>query len=295
MHLDFVVAGFSKCGTTSLCAMLAAHPNLFMPNFAKEPRFFCEDDYAFYWNWYRNLFYTAPANTLLGEGSVSYTEAEFAERSITRLIKHFPQIKIILIARDPIDRIESSYRQMHDSGTDWGVHCPFNVEDALLSFPNMLNDTRYNAILQLYKQYVPKENILVLFQEDLKARPQAVLSKCFTFLKVNIQDVAVLDSKKMNDGGSKYYDTEKLRKLWDSQLEGKGTELIYSIPTKVQNQFLPQFGLRRAFEKSALDWSLEAQRKVVEVLGDDPKIFLEQHGKTLSFWLRYARFYKQFS
>lgn len=295
MYLHFVVAGFSKCGTTSLCAMLSAHPNLFMPNFAKEPRFFCEDDYAFYWNWYRNLFYTAPANALLGEGSVSYTESEFAERSITRLVKHFPKIKIILIARDPIDRIESSYRQMHDSGTDWGVHCPFNIQDALMAFPNMLNDTRYAAILQLYKAYISEENILVLFQEDLKANPQAVLSKCFNFLKVSIQNVADLYPKKMNDGSSKYHDTEEFRTLWGSQLEGKGTKLIYSIPSKVQNQFLPQFGLRQAFEKKELEWSFDAQKQLVEILGDDPKIFLGQHEKALSFWPRYASFYKQFS
>lgn len=37
-HLDFLVPGISKCGTTSLCALLNQHPHLFIPE-EKEPLF----------------------------------------------------------------------------------------------------------------------------------------------------------------------------------------------------------------------------------------------------------------
>ena len=293
MKLHFVVAGFSKCGTTTLCTMLMAHPHLFIPPRAKEPRFFSREDYPLYWNWYRNFFYAAPADALLGEGSVSYTEYEFALASVKRLSRHFPEIKIILIARDPVDRIESSYREMHHSGTDWGIHCPFNIWDALAKMPNMLNDTKYGEILHLYQQHLPKEQILILFQEDLKARPKEVLSQCFNFLGVAPMPAGHLENKALNRGADKYYDTITFRELWKTKLHAKATDAIYRIPVSVQNQFLPQLHLRKPFGKEKLEWSKGAREHLLRVLGKGPEEFLNQHGKNLSFWPRYAEFIRE--
>lgn len=290
MKLHFVIAGFSKCGTTSLCSMLLTHPHLFMPPRAKEPRFFSRKDYSFYWDWYQNLFYTAPANALLGEGSVSYTEYEFALVCVQRLVEHFPEIKIILIARDPVGRIESSYREMHNSGSGWGVHCPFNIQDALAKLPNMLNDTKYGEILCLYQQYFPKKNILVLFQEDLKSNPKVVLQQCFNFLGVEPMPFVPLEKKNLNQGADKYYDTPNLRELRKVRLHPKGPKVFFRIPVSVQNQFMPQLNLRKAFGKEQLEWSRDAREHLVRVLGDGPEKFLAQHGKALSFWPRYAEF-----
>ncbi|MCB9037167.1 MAG: sulfotransferase [Lewinellaceae bacterium] len=290
MKLHFVVAGFSKCGTTTLCSMLMAHPHLFIPPRAKEPRFFSRENYPLYWNWYRNFFYAAPADALLGEGSVSYTEYEFAHASVRRLTWHFPDIKVILIARDPVDRIESSYREMHNSGTDWGVNCPFNIRDALAKLPNMLHDTKYGEILHLYKQYIPDENILILFQEDLRARPEEVLKRCFNFLGVAPMSVAPVKNKNLNRGTDKYYDTPMLRELWKTKLYDNATDAIYRIPVAVKNQFLPQLHLRKPFGKEQLEWPKDARERLVHALSKGPELFLTQHGKDLSFWPRYAAF-----
>lgn len=290
MHLDFVIAGFSKCGTTTLCALLAEHPQLFIPPRFKEPRFFNRADYAMYWNWYQDLFYTAPANALLGEGSVSYTEAEFALISVKRLAKDFPKIKIILIARDPVDRIESSYREMHNSGTDWGMLSPFNIEDALLQIPNMLDDTKYWEILELYRQHLPTENILVLFQEDLKSAPGAVLEQCFNFLGVMPISISYSQTKKLNQGTNKYYDTLRLRELRKIELHPQAAMASYPISAAVQNQFMPQLNLRKPFGNEPIDWSANARMQLLKALGTGPTEFLNQHGKDISFWPRYASY-----
>lgn len=293
MHLNFVIAGFSKCGTTTLCALLTEHPRLFMPPRFKEPRFFNRADYALYWNWYQDLFYTAPANALLGEGSVSYTEAEFAPISVKRLAKHFPEIKVILIARDPVDRIESSYREMHNSGTDWAIACPYDLEEALLQIPNMLEDTKYWEILQLYRQHLPAKNILVLFQEDLRSNPEKVLKQCFNFL--GIEPIAVHDSKgkKLNRGTNKYYDTPRLRALRNIEWHPKTAKASYLIPSTVQNQFMPQLNLRKPFGNKPIEWSANARTQLLKVLGTGPVEFLSEHGKDISFWPRFAAFLTQ--
>ncbi len=285
MKLHFVVAGFSKCGTTTLCSMMAEHPKLFMPTRFKEPRFFDKKDYSLHWDWYQSLFYTAPADALLGEGSVSFAEAEFADLSLKRLVKHFPKVKIILIARDPMDRIESSYREMHNSGTDWGVHCPYNIEDALVKFPNMLRDTMYKEIFETFKKYLPLQQILVLFLEDLKANEKEVLDQCFNFLGVPFMSTVGIKKKHLNEGTKKYYDTPKLRELKFNPNSGMAD---HNIPAKVLNQFMPQLNLRKPFGKEKLEWSPKACKLLVDALGGGPEIFLNQFQKDISFWPRYA-------
>ncbi|MEL7251465.1 MAG: sulfotransferase [Bacteroidota bacterium] len=295
MHLDFVVAGFSKCGTTALCSLLAEHPNVFMPPRFKEPRFFNRPDFALYWNWYRDLFYTAPATALLGEGSVSYTESEFAEVCIQRLVKHFPKIKIILIARDPVDRVESSYREMHNSGTDWGIEAAFSIEEALQQMPNMLKDSRYWEITKLYQKYLPKEQLLVLFQEDLKVQSDKVLEQCYQFLKIDAHTTHNSDSKRLNQGQNKYYDTPKLRALRDSDQHPEAAQASYKILTSIENQFMPALNLRKPFGKTPHEWSPAAKALLLQSLRDGPEQFLSEFGKPLSFWPRYLAFTEQVS
>lgn len=289
MKLDFIVAGFSKCGTTSLCNMLKEHPNLFMPP-RKEPRIFSAKDYPLLWSWYQNLFFAAPADALLGEGSVTYSEYEFAYDSIKRIHRHFPKIKIILIARDPVDRIESSYREMHHSGIEWGVDCAYTIEEALVQIPNMLEDTKYGEILDIYHQFIPKENILVLFQEDLKSQTEAVLEECFSFLGVKSVSFQLLKKKQLNQGTDKFYDTPKFRELRDEVLHPKTAHAASLIPVAVLNQFIPQLNLRKAFGREQLEWSAAAKEHALRVLGNGSRDFLTKHDKDISFWPRYARF-----
>ena len=272
--------------------MLMSHPQLFIPPRFKEPRFFIDDAYNLKWQWFSGLFYEAAADMLLGEGTVSYSEYSFAEGCCRRIKRAFPDIKIILIARDPVDRLESSYREMHNSGPDWALICPFDIHEALKMLPNMLDDTRYFDIWSIYQRYFPTEQLLVLFQEDLKARPQQVMDQCFDFLGVESKPLASLKREQLNKATDKYYDTEQLRLLRDRKLHPEGTPSLRGIPAYLQNQFLPYINLRKPFQKQKLDWSEEGKIHVVDILGNGPEQFLNAHGKDLSFWPRYAAFLK---
>ena len=44
IKIDFLVPGFSKCGTTTLCALLAQHPAIYIPEL-KEPWYFSSTDF----------------------------------------------------------------------------------------------------------------------------------------------------------------------------------------------------------------------------------------------------------
>ena len=77
-RLDFVVPGFGKCGTTSLCAMLALHPQLFIPA-AKELWFFSLPNYRDGWPQFSAHFRHAQPGQKLGEGSTAYLALEEGE------------------------------------------------------------------------------------------------------------------------------------------------------------------------------------------------------------------------
>ena len=110
---NLFIVGAARSGTTSLHRHLAGHPEVHMSE-PKEPHFFSDagtdprglvlrvtDPVA-----YRRLFAGANGKTIVGESSTSYAWDPNAPRRIHR---KSPDAKIILIARNPIERAFSHY------------------------------------------------------------------------------------------------------------------------------------------------------------------------------------------
>ena len=142
MELHFIIAGFSKCGTTTLYSLLSDHPDIFMLP-AKDNGFLANPDYQQHWDKYESLLDDVTAESVFGEANVPYGGSGSEIISRQRILKHFPNIKLIFLARDPIDRIESSFREYHHSGAKYGLECPFELPEALATFPSILDDTMY--------------------------------------------------------------------------------------------------------------------------------------------------------
>ena len=118
---DFVIAGAARCGTTALHEYLALHPAVFMP-VLKEPGFFSTDlpGGVSTLEEYRALFAPAPAHALTGEASTQYLYSKVA---LERLTAHNPQVRIIVILRNPVDAAYSlhgyAYRYGHEEVADF--------------------------------------------------------------------------------------------------------------------------------------------------------------------------------
>ena len=169
VRIDFLVPGFSKCGTTSLCSQLAKHPEVFIPG-AKEPCFFAYN-FEKGWPWYETFFKDAGAARILGEGSTFYTAAEFEDQVCQRVFKYFPHVRLIFIARNPIARLESSFREHHHSGYKYGISAPYSIGQALQKSPNIIDDTLYWQRISAYRRYASDSQIHVLFLEDFVRNP----------------------------------------------------------------------------------------------------------------------------
>ena len=281
--LDFIILGFAKCGTTTLHALLADHPEIYMSR-VKEPRFFCDENYHNRWPWYQSLFEHAPVGALRGEASVRYSEAEFEVLSRQRIMQHYPDIKVVFIARDPIHRIESQFREHHSSGYLLGISCPFSLAEALRKFPNMIHDTLYLQRYNNYRQYLPRENIHVLFLEELKQNTQQALQKLCRFL--GIDDGYVPDDLGLikNHGATKYRDTALFRTLKQRRHKGENGFTLRHLPFHERQRIWRRNGWRVPFGKEPIIWPDDPWAILGEAFAEDCLQFLHQQGRTISLW-----------
>lgn len=106
---DFLIIGAMKCGTSTLHEQLALRSGVFMSE-PKEPNFFSDDaEFSRGIEWYESLFAGATTRQLCGESSTHYTKLPTYPLTSTRMREHLPDVKLIYLMRDPIERMVSQY------------------------------------------------------------------------------------------------------------------------------------------------------------------------------------------
>src|SRR4051794_36421610 len=118
---DFLLLGAPKAGTTALHVALARHPQLCLSH-VKEPKFFLTDgpppaeggpgdaktysEYVWRPEDYEALWDHARPAQLRGESTTLYLLHPEAHQRIFKLL---PEVKLIAVLRDPIDRAHSNW------------------------------------------------------------------------------------------------------------------------------------------------------------------------------------------
>jgi len=199
---DFAIIGAPKCGTSALHYYLGGHASIYMP--PRELNFFCHDigpipgSCRTLSEYVRNLDAGREA-LVVGEKSPWYLCSTCAVRG---LLRHNPDVKLIAILRHPVEMAWSLYRFFRylgiedaaDFETAWragGSHCHRNfVSRAAKSVfgeaaPWILSYSHTCAVgTQLKRVYeaAPKDQILVVFAEQLRAQPVKVYRRVLGFL-----------------------------------------------------------------------------------------------------------------
>jgi sulfotransferase family protein len=177
----FLLIGAMKTGTTSLYHYLRAHPQVFMPEL-KEVMFF---DARHRWDrgleWYADQFAPAdPDAVALGEASTSYTKFPVVQGVPERIASVIPDVRLIYIVRDPIERMRSHYLYALSRGKESRP-----IERAFEEDPSYLDISRYAMQLGRYEPYFPREQLLLLESRDLKHRRAETLRSVFGFIGVD--------------------------------------------------------------------------------------------------------------
>jgi hypothetical protein len=204
---DFLCVGAQKAGTSWLYRQLEPHPDFWMPP-VKElhyldllsrtkqfqtPRCGGERDASFVENMkslsgrfyldldsYGRLFcHKGP----LLSGDISPAYSTLTDEIIERVINHFPNLKVVFLARDPVERAWSQLSM----GVRLGMISPFDATDAEEVICNLLNPgvlvrSHPSKIVARWKRYVRPEDFRVYFFDDLKENPAELRRSILLFL-----------------------------------------------------------------------------------------------------------------
>jgi hypothetical protein len=178
---NFLVIGAMKSGTTSLFHYLRAHPQVFMSPL-KEVDFFVEGgNWKRGLDWYRRQFDGAPSNAVaIGEASTSYTNYPEYDGVPERISKVLPDVRLIYVVRDPIERIRSHYQHRALTAAE---RLPIDV--AVLQDPRYVDRSRYALQLEQYLSCFPREQLLVITSEALRASRGPTMRGVYRFLGVD--------------------------------------------------------------------------------------------------------------
>lgn len=270
---NFLVIGAQKSGTTSLCSLLGQHFEIFMSE-RKEPHFFAKDAlYARGWDWYASLFEDAADAKAIGEGSTGYTLHTEFPSAPTRIARDLPQAKLLYIVRDPLERMESAWMQRKGDGRP-----VWSLGKTLRRYHSMVDGSRYWKQLSYYRQYYPDDQILILFFEDFKKNPSAVLRSCFEFLGVD-PNVRIQGLERVENASHGKLAASSLS-VWarhHPRIRQFGRLFPTSWRQAVRNFGRREISQRPKWDAATLEWVL------YEVASDTAK-FLRFAGKPGDFW-----------
>lgn len=280
VKIDFVVPGFSKCGSTTLCALLDLHPDIYIPPI-KEPWYFSREDFETQHAHYDGHYAAALENQLKGDGSVEYSGYLSEDIAAERIYQNNPTCRFLFIARDPKARIESSFREMHHSGVQFGLDAPYELSECLRTFPQMTQDTLYWKRISKFRDQFGDEAISVVFLEELIANQQATLEQCFRHLGVGADRFPGASGLNLNAGEAKLYDTRLLRRIRNTQVIGPQ---LAKIGPSSQDKLLAPLKLRKPFGRKSVNWDAGSLDCFQRDIAADSVSFLEFYGKSAEFW-----------
>ena len=204
---DFLCVGAQKAGTSWLYRQLEPHPDFWMPpvkelhyldnlNRTKRrhpPRSNDERDACFVesikdlsmrshidLDRYGRLFCHKGT---LHSGDISPAYSTLSDEVIERVVDHFPNLKVVFLARDPVERAWSQLSM----GVRLGMINKFDVtnpEEVVcnLLIPGVLARSHPSKIVARWKRYVRPENFRVYFFDDLKDNPVELRQSVLRFL-----------------------------------------------------------------------------------------------------------------
>jgi len=171
----FICVGAQRAGTTWLYHCLKEHPEIYMPAH-KELRFF-NYNYDEGIESYSRNFDDAGEREVIGEITPDYYRQQYA---LLRIKEHIPEVKLIFILRNPIDRAFSQY-QLY-CGTEYKE---MSFRETYSTHPDLIDWGKYGEHLEFIYQHFPKENVLVIEYDLLKGAPEEFLRQVFEFLNVS--------------------------------------------------------------------------------------------------------------
>lgn len=226
---DYLIIGAQKAGTSSLKNYLWNHPNI-IKAFKKEVKYF-DCNYSRGERWYRLHF--PLINELQGEKQITGEASPyyiFHPLAAKRIRKDLPEVKLIALLRNPIDRAYSHYQyNLRTNRETLSFEEAIEREEKLLEGveEKIIADNKYPLYKHMFFSYFsrgiyvnqlerwfshfPKDQILILKNEDFLENINQTMEMVTTFLGVKTFDFG--DGGNLNVGNYPKMNSQMRKKL----------------------------------------------------------------------------------
>ena len=263
---DFLIIGAQKSGTSSLHYYLNQHPRL-VGTRPKEIHYFDQwINFGYSLEWYENHFNSInPKNKLFFETTPNYM---FYDSSCKLIAETYPNIKLIIILRDPVPRAFSAWNMYHDKfqqnknsyknkngrfpgESNFSHKHLFENRTSFPGFrecilleqdlkkegknvdPFFLRMGEYaNQIKSLYR-YFNSDQLLILGFKDLVNNTEQTLEKVYSFLQVESFEYKKLNIEPRHSRPYKLKLKDEDRKFLEEYYAGANSELFELLGSKL--------------------------------------------------------------
>jgi hypothetical protein len=275
----FMVIGAAKSGTTSLHFYLTQHPQIAMSTL-KETNFFQQSDYMTRLGEYQEYF--EDGHDQRGESSHRYTWFPYVPDVPERISSLLPDLKLIYVVRDPIDRAESHYNEQASSDL-----APASIVDAFKTLDDppvpWVCASKYALQVEQYMKYFARSRLLIVDATDLRLRRRETLKAIFAFLDVEPEFYSSRFNEELN-----------VRHETKLSFTRRGRHLRHSPVAEAARRMLPPpirtplfAAARRGFVRPASRQqrlSPETRGRLAEFLREDVARFREFAGRPFDHW-----------
>ena len=214
---DFLVIGVGRGGTTSCFHYLSQHPSII--GSAYDEIGFFDENFHLGLNWYRSMFPTKFLKKKIAKKfgkclTYDVTPAYIRKPWVARRIKElFPEIKLIVLLRNPVDKAYSHYHSSIKSGVqkysfeemveeDIKTFQKFENTNSIIDdeyFRNYIEKSQlgrglYAQQLKIWFELFDPKQILILTSEELSTETNKAMNKIFQFL--DLPDYEIPDTVK---------------------------------------------------------------------------------------------------
>lgn len=260
---NFLIVGAMKAGTTWLASNLETHPQVFIPkdelHFFNESKFFQRG-----FDWYEDQFKAAGNAIAIGEKTAGYL---LHKDTPEVLAKSLPNVKIIIVLRDPVRRAVSQINH----------HIRYGEISPDLSPENLINSSEFSYIdkkfailergkyleqIKRYYSHFKSENILILVNEtDIRKSPEEVLRKTCQFLKIDSQFDFPMRNKRIHENRNSKLGTTLAFKLPIIR------PILAKIDRFIPGDKIPPFNLQESEIRKLFSIYEDDNRRLFEFLG----------------------------
>jgi hypothetical protein len=289
-RIDFIGIGTGKSGTTWLSEVLSKNPDVYISPERKEINYFnkylAQDyktpnwEYKKSYDWYHAFFKNAAPNQKAGDITPCYMSMENCAEDI---YKYNREIKLFTILRHPVERSFSEFLFSKQNG----INIYKDFETAIEKNPSKFINTSmyYQNLLRFYDRF-PKENIKLLFYEDLKKDKKNFLKSVYDFLEVQEFYFEGFD-KIVNAGQSaRIQGLNNFIGKSKMLLHSKNLQFILPIIQKLRIvkgvQKIKELNLTSRKDSDRL--SDDTRKKLLSIFSKDVETLEKISGKDLSAW-----------